>query len=50
MKIKSTAELERQIRILKRDKILLEKRNKELLKDNRLLSAQNQQMTSQLDK
>ncbi len=49
MRVKSTEQLVRQIRILKTEKILLEKRNKELLKDNRLLAAKNQFLESKND-
>ena len=49
MKIKSQEQLLRQIRILTREKVLLEKRNRDLLKENRLLSAKNQLMESQVE-
>jgi hypothetical protein len=44
-----TEKLIHQIRTLKRDKILLDKRNKELLKENRLLAAKNQLMELQIE-
>ncbi len=48
MKVKSQEQLFRQIRILTREKGLLEKRNKDLLRENRLLSAKNQLIESEL--
>jgi len=46
MKVKSTAQLERQIRLLKIEVYQLNKRNKELLRENKLLSAKNQLLES----
>lgn len=39
MRLKSAAELERQIRILKRENILLAKENRELLRENKIVSS-----------
>ena len=47
MKVKSTAQLERQIRILKREKSLLDAQIKEYLGKNRILTETNIELTNQ---